>query len=151
MADSTATPARAKKKQTLIVLQPGRGKKTPEAKRVRVMASGEKGGYYNHRRIKKGEVFDIYVVGELADIGVPDKGLSWAVLAESDAAANVLAEVAADKEESQGRKTRLPSDVAPRATRITGPDPDDYEGGKDGGGKASGPIGDEEAEEESVI
>jgi hypothetical protein len=154
MAESTATPAKAKKKPAVVVLQPGRGKKHPDAKKVRVLASGERGGYYNHRRIKKGEVFDIYFIGDLADVGVPEKGLSWVVLADSDAAAQVRAEVAAEAEDRklQGRKTPLPSDVAPRVTRhITGPDPDDLEPGADGGGKATGPIGDEEAEEGSVI
>lgn len=144
------TVEKKKKPARLVVLQPGRGRKHPDARVVKVMASAR--GYYDHRRIAKGEVFTIYLLGD----GLP----SWCVIPETREAKLVLRELAQEDQANKGRKGKLPNAVAPssssavaRQLEAESTDEGDEDDDGAGGGKQQGaPVGDEDDDsEESVI
>lgn len=151
-----ATAPRTSKRARVIVLQPGRGKRTPEATAQDVMAARK--GYYNHRRIAKGEKFTLYTVGE----ALP----TWCVPVGSAAAKRILREVADEAEANKGRKTKLPShepslrEILGAQSEVEGENvfaddndaddssDDNADGGGDGAPRV--PVGDEDEDEDPI-
>lgn len=145
MALSATVQKKAKEKPTKQhVIQPDAPKSIRrQARKITVVALDR--GYYDHKRIKPGTTFEMYVSGD-ADLPLPE----WVALPDAPEAVALLEEII----EAARKAANLPAGVSaskatlPYAARIREPkeddddddDDDDSAGGSGGGGGSGGSV-----------